>query len=293
ELQVYLTREEGRIVAGAALLRRRKFGVSGWHVPPYTPCYGPLVLDSDKKQRGAARTEERGWLGALLDALPRVPHADFILPTGHHDPLPWHWRGWQSDVRITHVVRGSVEEYLGNIIKRKAAYLRKLQGMVERGELVLSLDHEVAPVLDMWARTAEHKSFTHRDDLLRGLFRDPGEGFWTCVRISDREGQLLGGSVLVHDHRRAWNLVNGVRRDVDGVLRQINMLLMDAGIQHFLGQGMVFDFEGSMLPGVGDFYTIMGGEQVPCYRFMRSRSLRYFALRTIDRFRRERRGGGA
>lgn len=289
DLQVFVLEEEGRILAGAALASRRKFGVAGWHVPPYTPCYGPLVQPSDKAQRGSAATEERTWLEELLDGLPAVAHADFILPPGHHDPLPWHWRGWQSSVRITYQVAGSLPDYLGNIVKRKAAYLRKLQTMVEQGELQVLVDHEVGPVLDMWARTAEHKEFSHRDEVLRGLFSNPADDFWLCVRILDREGGMLGGSVLAYDHRCAWNLVNGVRRDVDGVLRQINMLLMDAGIRHCLERGMTFDFEGSMLPGVGDFYTIMGGRQVPCYRWMRSRSLIYLALRTAELWMREHR----
>lgn len=290
-LAVFVHEEEGTILAGVATVERRKLGVRGWHVPPYTPCYGPLVLPSDKPQRGSAAAEQRQRLETLLDGLPVMPHADFILPPGHHDPLPWRWRGWQAGMGLTHQIEGSLETYLGNIVKRKAAYLRKLLGMVEQGELAVTIDHRVDPVLELWAQTAEHKEFSHRDDLLRGLFRDPADDFWLCVRITDREGTLLGGSVLAYDHRCAWNLVNGVRRDVDGALRQINMLLMDAGIRHCLSRGMVFDFEGSLLPGVADFYTIMGGEQRPCYRWMRSRSPLYLALRTAELWRRERRAG--
>ncbi len=290
KLRIDVLEDKGRILAGVATVERRKFGVGGCHVPPYTPRYGPLIRPSAKNQRGSSRTEEQGLLAALLDALPAWPHTDFILAPGHHDPLPFHWRGWQPSLVITHQIGGSEEEYTGNIVKRKAAYLRKLRRQVDEGRLAVEMNHDADPVLGLWEETAEHKDFGHNDAILRNLFSDPTEDFWTCVTVRDQKGELLGASLLAYDSRRAYNLVNGVRRDLEGDLRQVNMLLMDAGIRWCLESGRIFDFEGSMLPGVEDFYRIMGGEQVGCYRWMRSRSPKYFLLRSLQRWRRERKG---
>ena len=89
----------------------------------------------------------------------------------------------------------------------------------------------------------------------------------------------------------AYNIVNAVRRDLEGDLKRTNVLLMDAGIRHCLQAGLVFDFEGSMLPGVEDFYRTMGGRQTPTYRMQRSRSLVMHLLRSGQILRRERSGG--
>lgn len=286
-----LRNDAGEIEAGVALVLNRKRGISGYHVPPYTPRFGPLVRSSRKKQLGSIQSEEQELLADLLDRLPSVGHIDFVLAAGHQDVIPYLFRGWTCGMVITHQIRGAVADYMANLVKTKAYYLRKLEKKVAEGELNILVDHSVAAVLELWRETAGYKNFKANLPVLESLFRDPAEGFWTCLRIQDAQARDLGGMVLVHDSHTAYNIVNAVRRDLEGDLKRTNVLLMDAGIRHCLQAGLVFDFEGSMLPGVEDFYRTMGGRQTPTYRMQRSRSLVMHLLRSGQILRRERSGG--
>ena len=105
-----------------------------------------------------------------------------------------------------------------------------------------------------------------------------------------KDGEVLAGSVLVHDSARAWHIVNGVRRGRTGLDARANLLCLSACIRVTLDAGRVFDFEGSLLPGVEEYYRTMGGTPAPILRLQRSPNPAYRLLRAGQLLLREQRG---
>ena len=52
----------------------------------------------------------------------------------------------------------------------------------------------------------------------------------------------------------------------EGKKAEANYYLLSSMWQEFDRSGLTFDFEGSDLPGVGDFYKKFGGINVPYYK---------------------------
>ena len=92
----------GRFKGGLAVVKTRRFGVAGFHIPPFTPYGGPLVSPSEKEGRAGSRSEVQKVLTLLLANIPRGPHCDFILPPGEHELYPFVLARLISHLRLTH-----------------------------------------------------------------------------------------------------------------------------------------------------------------------------------------------
>jgi hypothetical protein len=281
----------GEIRAGVALVETTKFGVRGFHVPPYTPYFGPLIMPSRKERRAARRSEDSKALGILLGSLPRAAHVDFKLPPGDSDLYPYLWNGFTSGVAFTHEIRGDADDYLKNISDRRRTYLRRLAASVAEGNLVLEVGGEFKAVIRLWEEEARRKSVDARVDILKELTDPSIEGWkWTAVCCRDSGGKLLSGVAMAIGDGRAINLVNASASIRPKGFEHTNLAAMDTAIRHTLALGIVFDLEGSLLPGVEEFYRLLGGVPRVTYRLQRSRSIPYFGMRMGAQFLDERRG---
>jgi hypothetical protein len=289
--EIHVVRDSsGEIKAGLASVSSRKFGISGRHTPPYTIVYGPLVADSGRARVFSARSEERRWLEQLLDQLPSSGHDDFLLAGSGQDLPPFHWRGFECSQRLTYIVRGSYEAWLSSIANSNRRTLRKLEAATAAGDLQISHGGQLRQVLDLAAKTAERNNYDFSARQLEALLQPATEGrAWSVISVL-KEGEVLAGSVLVHDSARAWHIVNGIQRGRTGLDARANLLCLSSCIRVTLEAGRIFDFEGSLLPGVEEYYRTMGGTPEPVLRLQRSRNPAYRMLRAGHLLLREQQG---
>ena len=79
----------------------------------------------------------------------------------------------------------------------------------------------------------------------------------------DKNGKLLALSLLLADKKRLYNIINVTTES--GRKTQANHFLLDSVIREFSGKKLLFDFEGSDLPGVKSFYENFGADNQPYY----------------------------
>jgi len=279
----------GEVRCGVALVESVKFGVRGYHIPPFTPFFGPLVSSSEKEQRAAARTEEQDAVASVLRAIPGCAHTDFRLPAGWPDVYPFYRAGFTPFVAYTHVFHSSVSEYHANMAKRQRSYLRGMKGHVDKGEVRVNSTANAETVFSLWERLAREKGVRSNVSTLRRLTINWGrESPWSVMAVERADGEPLAGVMLVNDERRVVNLVNASSAGLSKRFSRANLLCLDAAVRKTLNEGKIFDLEGSMLHGVERFYRMLGAHLVPAFRVQKSRSFRYSVLRSIAQFRRER-----
>jgi hypothetical protein len=87
-----------------------------------------------------------------------------------------------------------------------------------------------------------------------------------CVarKIIDTNEQTLSIVLLLMDNRRLYNIINATNSE--GRRTQANYFLYAQLLNEFAGKGLLFDLEGSELPGVKSFYKKMGAVNQPYYR---------------------------
>lgn len=282
--------EGGTIRGGVALVGTRRAGCYGFHPAPYEGVHAPLAGPSTKARSSGRRQEEMAVLLAILDALPQVGHVDFYLRGSRSDSepvniLPFLWSGFTATVRYTFEIGCSVDEYLAGMVRSKRRDVRRARELVAQGDLVIQCDGELEDLVPLHGEVAEKRSFRFRQKVLSALFPPSGRGeCWKAFVVRERSGQPLAGALLLLDRGRGYGIVNGATAR-GGRQRDLAYLLsLDLMVRECLETGRVFDFRGSSLLGVADYFIAVGGRPVACYRLQRSRSKLFFALRAGQQF---------
>jgi hypothetical protein len=84
-------------------------------------------------------------------------------------------------------------------------------------------------------------------------------------KVIDAAGAILCTAVFLKDGKRIYNIMNTTTAAGRSV--EANSFLLDQVLQEFSGQNLLFDFEGSDLPGVKSFYEKFGAIEQPFYHY--------------------------
>ena len=283
KIEIVATFINDNIIAAVALIKTTKSKVSGYHIPPYTQYFSPLY----RNDKGSL-TEEHECIKAILEEIRTSNHIDFKLPKGHQSILPYHWKGFESSVSITHIITGNLADYLNNLNKNKLRELKKLQLMEASGELIIEDDINEPELMHLLQQTSDRKGFDAKPELVTKLFMKSDPSFAKKIVIRAKEHGLLAAGFFPYDNKAVYNLINASVRVQDPVLKTVNLLLLYKAIEFALNSGRTFDFEGSMLQGVESFCRLMGGVQIPVYRVQKSPSLRYSLLKAARQIKNDR-----
>lgn len=89
-------------------------------------------------------------------------------------------------------------------------------------------------------------------------------GMLLCREAVDEHGTTMATVLLLVDGKRIYNLMNSTT--AAGRKSEANHFLLDAVIEEFSGKDFIFDFEGSDLPGVKNFYQNFGSINQPYFK---------------------------
>jgi len=81
-------------------------------------------------------------------------------------------------------------------------------------------------------------------------YQASGKAF--CTGITDANGELLAAAIIGKDHRRLYYLL-GAPTEKGKTYKSVHLLINNL-IEQFSGSDYSFDFEGSDIPNVADFY---------------------------------------
>jgi len=284
-IKIHVLETGGVIKAGLALIKTKRNRVTGYHIPPYTQYFSPLYSGGGSKN---SLTEEHECITALLDSISDAKHMDFKLTRGHQSILPYHWKGFETSVTITHTVTGTLDNYLAQLNKNKLRELKKLLTLVDTNDLSIETSIKESELNELMRHTTERKKFDANEKIVTGIVMNAGDDIAKKILIRSKSHGLLAFGFFPYDKKAVYNLINASVRVEDPVLKTINLLMIYKAIEFALNTGRTFDFEGSMLKGVEAFCRLMGGTQVPVYRVQKSPSLQYGLLRAAKQIKNDR-----
>jgi hypothetical protein len=82
--------------------------------------------------------------------------------------------------------------------------------------------------------------------------------------VDEHTGIVLASALFFKDGQRIYNIMNTTLEA--GRKKSANHFLLDNVLREFAGTGLVFDFEGSDVPGIMQFYEKFGAANQPCPR---------------------------
>ena len=87
-----------------------------------------------------------------------------------------------------------------------------------------------------------------------------------CIaKAVEYNGIIVAAALLLKDNKRIYNIMNVVTEE--GRKKEANYFLMNNIIQEFAGTELIFDLEGSDLPGVKSFYQKFGAINQPYFHW--------------------------
>jgi len=111
---------------------------------------------------------------------------------------------------------------------------------------------------------SKFKDTTEKDfanfNLLTQLLVEKQQAFARQV-TDNATGDLLSIALFLKDQSRIYNIMPSITSD--GRNRSSNHFLMDNFFNEFSGSGLLFDFEGSDIPGIESFYASFGAVNQP------------------------------
>lgn len=271
ELLIWVWEEEGSIQGGFATVSTSvRLGLRRFANPPYTPYHFPLYGTGQND----SVTAQYAFYEALLKELKKAHIVDLKCTPGHHDVLPFHWHGFEARLRLTMLVQAkSFEAYLANLSKDYRKYYRRMEKLLEEGELIVEENANQKAIIDIYNSIAKRRSFGVSESVVQRLFVEAYDPAFlhTLSLKSAKTGEVLSGVITAYDEKAHYFIFGGNRKQIDKKYKHINVLNVALAIRKAIESGKTFDFEGSMLSGVEAFNRYMGGVPEPVYRLRRIR----------------------
>ena len=276
---------EGRVVARMPYVVRGRPRLRMLTMPPLTQTLGPWV-ERTTASRSRALGDELALLTALEAGLPRADAFVQQFAPCMLNALPFHWAGYRLELQYTYRLpalrsESALWDGMRGSVRRE---IRKARSRVEvRDDLALDRFHAV------WAKTFARQGLPVPATLAQLERLDAACAEHDAgVRLSahDEADRVHAVSYVVWDADAAFYLLGGA----DPALRAsgASSLLLWDGLLRARAVTDVFDFEGSMLPGVERFFRGFGAAQTPYLRVSRATPRATAALALRARWRRVR-----
>jgi hypothetical protein len=263
-----------RVVARLPYVSKSRLGLTVLGQPPLTQTLGPWIEPSTAK-RATALGNEMALLSDLVAQLPRADRFAQLLAPQVLNALPFYWAGYDLSVRYTYRLDdlGSETGLWDGLHSSVRRAIRKARRQVEvRDDLGLETLRDL--VTKTFARQGLPVPFPW--DLVERIEAACARrGARQMLFAVDGSGHVHAATYVVHDSSTAYNILSGAEPELRA--SGAGPLLLWDSIMRVTPSTEVFDFEGSMLPGIEIHYRHFGGRLTP-YLFVTRNSARMRAL---------------
>lgn len=281
EWDVALVEEKGMIVGVLPYQLEKKTGLTIIRNPDMTPYLGPFFFYPE----GQTLSEKTAWedqvLQELLEQLPKYDSCNVLCLPGFDNFLGFHHRGFTNTNLVTYhidmrqpetAIYAAVHKNHRNLIKQARALHTLEEGPVFLPEL-LQLHYGT------FAR--KQKKYTYSNTFLEKMIRSCLDNHKGKILVAkDREQRTAATVFVAWDKHTMYLLISAMNKEFahQGAIR---MLIWEAIIMAKTMGLKIFDFEGSMDPGIEAFFRRFGGERKQYLYCIHHRSLIWKIKRTL------------
>lgn len=273
--------DQNQIKGYLPLVQTKKFGIKGYHIPPYTPYFGPVIYEEDILKKSEI-------IETLIKPFAKSGHLDFVIRPSDKDIVNFSRLGFTIEASQTHIIDVNQGYGLSNIHGSKRRYVKKLLELERSGKFIIKKGKEaVEDLKKLNIETEERAGFKGNREVLSKLLNQFASEETVFV-ICSEDQQPLAGAFCPSDERYAYHVINASVRHKDSLLDKTNLLSAYKMAESAISGGRSFDFEGSNIPGVAAFYRMMGGVPEINFRMMKSGSIIMSLLRSAVKIKKER-----
>lgn len=240
------------------------------YMPPLTQILGPGYRLKDEPERELLNREME-LLGKFCNALPKAASYESRWQTGYFNWLPFHWGGFHQRVRYTYVLNLPQQQ---DVLMEN--YSEKIRREIRKAgkTLTISATEDVMAFSQLVNKSLAGKKVKPGVDhhLLTRVFQACKEN--NCGKIwcaKDASENLIAAVFIAWDAHTAYYII-GAREENTGNSGAMSFLFHHA-FYEVKDKVQQFDFEGSMLQGVENYFRSFGAAQKMYFEITRTRSL--------------------
>ncbi len=235
--------------------------------PRLTQTLGIWMDDSLRRfERGNGQLfKQKEVIAQLLKGLPKHKKMSVTLDSSVRYILPFRWHGFRIEPGFSYRIDfpedfEDVKKNFGKHVKRDITSALNKNINVETG----SKEYETfIDLMNMSFARQNRKNPVDRELLLRILSGAIELGHGELMLARDGEGQACSGAFFLYDNKVCYYLLGGQNPKYKNNASQ--ELLLYKGIEFAASVSKAFDFEGSMVEGIENFFRKFGGNQVVNY----------------------------
>ena len=245
--------------------------------PPYTQTMG-VWMEPEQREfvRGNSHLhKQKEIIAELISQLPKANNIDLILDHANSYILPYRWHGFHIEPTFSYrIIDLSDEEALKQnmgktVIKNVKAARKKLTVCTDSDEIETLIE------LQKMTYARQNRKPPHSEELTRRVMENAFQNHAGRLMVAkDEQGIAHSAAFFLYDENTCYYLLSGQNPDFrsDGSMN----LLLTEGIEFAKSVSKSFDFEGSMVEGIENFFRQFGGVQVVNYRVTRKTAVNEF-----------------
>ncbi len=272
DYKILVIKENNLIKAGIVLAKNQ---INTYANPMFSKYLGVLFEES-KGNLQKEISKRYKYQALLIKELKMIKSFDYYFHPNYDNWIPFYWEGFSQQTRYTYRI---------NLFESSIECLYKLFHGNLRNDIVnaqnkgVSIDQDIG--FDILFQLV-NKTFLRQGSkapFSKELLQYFVEKLITrnCIKTFaaiDENNDYIASCCLVFDENSAYLILNGI--DSDKLIRGANALMIFEAIKWCHPRCTYFDFEGSMLPGVEQFYRRFGGELTPYMRIWNDNFFNYF-----------------
>ena len=273
--------KNSQLIGGFSLYHERRFWLSFYQNPPYTPCAGPFAQINAKNPAGIT-SEWKKILSLVAEFIEKLNYGVVSFSLSRHiiDTQPFIWQKFKVVPGYTYIL--DLDKSLDVIYGNMSAERRNDITKARRDGLEVSQVHNMEIVLGLVKKSFLRQNMPVNEIYLHKLlfiYANSSNSFAYAVLKSSAPIAVV---FCIHDKNSAYYLLGGY--DFEDKHHGAGAMAMISAIEHAKQIGLKqFDFEGSMEPNIERYFRGFGARITPYFRINKALLLLEFVLKFFKR----------
>ena len=269
-LSIYGIFDEGdNLIGGFYLYKEKKFGLTIYRNPPFTPFIGPFVK-IEAQNPVKITNKYRETLSLMAESLDKLSCSIISVSLRRNiiDTLPFIWRKFKVVPGYTYIL--DLDRSLDDIYKNMTDERRNDIKKGVKDELIVEKTNDYNIVKSLVIKTFLRQKKEINKEMINKILFDFANNNNSFAFVTFKDKEPIAIVFCVHDKRTSYYLLGGY--NFENKHHGAGPLALWESIRYSKEIGLkYFDFEGSMITQIEKYFRGFGGKLTPYYRINKAK----------------------
>jgi hypothetical protein len=247
--------------------------------------YLGVIFSFESKVTQKVVSKQYKMLSAIVDEVKKFKSFDYHFHPNFKNWIPFFWEDFSQQTRYTYRICYS-DKSLESIYSCFHSNLKNDINFSQKNNIKITMDVPMDLFFEIINKTflrQGSKAPFNKNKIQNYINKLSELNHYRSFSAEDKEGNILAVCGIVFDTNSSFLILNGI--DIENHIRGANAMMIYESIKYFKKRSIYYDFEGSMLPGVEQFYRRFGGELTPYMRVWNDNLMNYAKSRIKKRIK--------